>query len=196
MSDTPTKTLRADARRNRDKLLVTALVLFSERGPDVSMDAVAKAAGVGAGTLYRHFPTREALIEAAYLSELARLEEAVGELLAEHPPDVALEHWMEQFVTYAQTKRGMAAALQSVVATGGDPFCQARDRILAAVTEMVEAGQAAAVLRDDVGAEDVFRGMGGIFAMPDEPEWADRARTLLRLLMDGLRHRPARTREP
>ena len=116
-----TKTMRADARRNREKLLSSALDLFTEQGADVSLDAVAKHAGVGVGTLYRHFPTREALVEAAYLTELDRLHDGAAELLAEHPADEALARWMDLFVEYAQTKRGMAGALQGVIASGGDP---------------------------------------------------------------------------
>lgn len=181
--------MRADARRNRDKLLIAALELFTEKGPDVSLDAVAKRAGVGVGTLYRHFPTRDALIEGTYLNELDRLHDGAAELLAEHPADEALALWMDLFVEYAQTKRGMAGALQAVVASGGDPYRQSRAKISAAVATLVDAGQATGALRDDVDAEDVWRGMAGIFSMPDEPEWPDRARTQLRLLMDGLRHR-------
>lgn len=181
--------MRADARRNREKLLSTALELFMERGPDVSMDAVAKAAGVGAGTLYRHFPTREALIEAAYLSELIRLEEGARELLAAHPADEALALWTEMFLEYAQTKRGMAGALQSVVASGGDPYRESRGRIVGAVSLIVESGQAAGVLRSDVDAEDVVRAVVGVFSIPADDEWAERARTLLRIVLDGLRAR-------
>jgi len=184
-----TKTMRADARRNREKLLSSALDLFTEQGADVSLDAVAKHAGVGVGTLYRHFPTREALVEAAYLTELDRLHDGAAELLAEHPADEALARWMDLFVEYAMTKRGLAGALQGVIASGGDPYRQSRTKILEAVTTLFEAGQAQGALRDDVDAEDVWRGMAGIFAMPDGPDWPQRSRTQLRLLMDGLRHR-------
>src|SRR5216683_7288685 len=111
--------LRADAQRNRDKLLDVAVRAFSQEGPDVPLDAIAKEAGVGIGTLYRHFPTREALIEAAYRNELARLCDAVAELLQAMPPDQALRAWMDRFVDYMTTKRGMAGALRAVIASGG-----------------------------------------------------------------------------
>src|SRR5580658_1582417 len=100
--------LRADAQRNRDRLLEVAVQAFSHDGPQVSLDAIAKTAGVGIGTLYRHFPTREALIEAAYRSELARLCDAVDDLPATMPADQALRAWMDRFIDYLATKRGMA----------------------------------------------------------------------------------------
>lgn len=187
--ESTTKPMRADARRNRDKLLAAALDVFTEQGADASLDAVAKRAGVGVGTLYRHFPTRDALVEATYQSELERLHEGAGELLAEHPADEALALWLDRFVEYAMAKRGMAGALQAVVASGGDPYGNARGKIGDAVTRLLEAGQADGLLRSDVDAEDLWRGMAGVFAMPDEPDWPQRARTLLGLLMDGLRHR-------
>ncbi len=92
--------MRADSQRNRERLLDAAARAFSHAGPDATLDAIAKDAGVGIGTLYRHFPTREALIEAAYRSELARLCDSVGELLAAQAPDEALRAWMDRFVDY------------------------------------------------------------------------------------------------
>src|SRR3954464_1426035 len=99
--------MRADARRNRDKLLAAAVDLFAGRGNDASLEAIAKEAGVGIGTLYRHFPTREALVEGAYRNEGARRCEQADELLRERPPDEALAEWMDRFVSYAAAKRGM-----------------------------------------------------------------------------------------
>jgi len=101
---------------------------------DVTLDAIAKDAGVGIGTLYRHFPTCEALIEAAYRSELARLCDAVPELLQSVPPDQAMRAWMDRFVDYMTTKRGMADALRAVIASGGNPYAQSRDRLITALT--------------------------------------------------------------
>lgn len=182
------KAMRADARRNREKILVAALELFTERGTDVSLDAVARAAGVGVGTLYRHFPTREALVEAVYLHELDRLHESAAELLAEHPPGEALSRWMDQLVDYGATKRGMSSALQSVIAAGGNPYSESRVKIAAALATLVDAARDAGVIRSDVDAEDVQRAIGGIWAMPFEPGWEERARTLVGLVMDGLRY--------
>ena len=177
-------TKRADAIRNREKLLTAATELFAARGTDVSLDAVAKAAGVGIGTLYRHFPTRDALVEAAYRAEVEHLHEAASELLAEHAPDVALELWMERFIAYINAKRGMKGALQALVAGGSDIFAETRGQIVAAIAELLAAGVEAGVLRSDVDAEDVWRATGAVWAV----DTTEQARTLLRLLMDGLRH--------
>ena len=118
MSATPPRALRADARRNRERLLATAVAALS-RDPEVTLDAIAKEAGVGIGTLYRHFPTREALVEAAYRNELGRLVDASAELLSTLPPDEAVRAWMDRFTDYLATKRGMATALRAVIASGG-----------------------------------------------------------------------------
>src|SRR5271163_2029433 len=136
MSEPPTTTaterpLRADAQRNRERLLEAAVRAFSAEGPDVTLDAIAKEAGVGIGTLYRHFPTREALVEAAYRNELGRLCDAADELLATMAADQALRTWMDRFVDYMTTKRGMADALRAVIASGGNPYAQSRDRLTA-----------------------------------------------------------------
>jgi AcrR family transcriptional regulator len=177
-------TKRADAIRNREKLLTAATELFAARGTDVSLDAVAKHAGVGIGTLYRHFPTRDALVEAAYRAEVAHLCEAAEELLAAHPPDVALAEWMERFVAYSNAKKGMKGALMAIVAGGSDIFAETRGEIVAAIADLLAAGVEAGVLRSDVDAEDVWRAMGSVWGVESE----EQARTLLRLLMDGLRH--------
>src|SRR5689334_6341065 len=145
MTKTPPK-LRADAARNRDKLLSAAVELFAEQGPDVSLEAVAKHAGVGIGTLYRHFPTRDALLEAAYRNEVAHLSEAADELLAEHPPDEALALWMDRFVDYATTKRGIGPALRAMVSSS-ELFADARRMNIAAIGRLLQAGVAAGTIR-------------------------------------------------
>ncbi|GGO19970.1 TetR family transcriptional regulator [Microbispora rosea subsp. aerata] len=182
------KPLRADARRNRERLLEVAARAFSQEGPDVTLDAIAKEAGVGIGTLYRHFPTREALIEAAYRNELAKLCDAAGELAGTMPPDVAMRTWMDRFADYLATKRGMADALRTVIASGANPYAHSRDRLLGAIGTLLDAGVAAGTLRRDVTAEDVLTGMNGICLAAGEPERREQAGRLLDLLMDGLRH--------
>jgi AcrR family transcriptional regulator len=122
--------IRADAQRNRERLLEVAVQAFSHDGADASLEAIARKAGVGIGTLYRHFPTREALVEAAYRNELARLCDSTGDLLASSPPDVAVRAWMGRFIDYMATKRGMADALRAVIASGGNPYEQSRARLL------------------------------------------------------------------
>jgi AcrR family transcriptional regulator len=178
---------RADARRNRERLLATALEVFAAEGTDVSLSVIARSAGVGIGTLYRHFSTREALLEAAYRNEVAQLCD-VEELLRERPPDAALEEWMNRVVDYAAMKRGISGALRSLAASGSDIYDDTRRQMLAALTQLLEAGIAAGTIRPDADAEDVLRAIGAIWLIPDEPGWADYARRVLALLMDGLRH--------
>ncbi|KAB8180104.1 TetR/AcrR family transcriptional regulator [Microbispora catharanthi] len=188
MSVPGTKPLRADARRNRERLLDVAVRAFSQDGPDVTLDAIAKEAGVGIGTLYRHFPTREALIEAAYRNELAKLCDAAAELAEAMPPDVAMRTWMDRFVDYLATKRGMADALRAVIASGANPYAHSRDRLLGAIGTLLDAGGRAGTLRRDVTAEDVLTGVNGICLAAGEPAQREQAGRLLDLLMDGLRH--------
>jgi AcrR family transcriptional regulator len=183
-----TRAMRADAQRNREKLLAAAVELFASSGHEVSLEAIAKRAGVGIGTLYRHFPTREALVEAAYRSEVDRLCDAAQELLAERPPDAALEEWMDRFVSYAAAKRGMKGALQGVVASGSPLFADARKQLLGAVQLLLDAGIEAGTIRKDADAEDVLRATGGVWHLSDEPGWQEQARRILALVMDGLRY--------
>ncbi|WP_327045928.1 TetR/AcrR family transcriptional regulator [Microbispora sp. NBC_01189] len=185
---TGVKPLRADARRNRERLLDVAVRAFSQEGPDVTLDAIAKEAGVGIGTLYRHFPTREALIEAAYRNELAKLCDAAAGLLEEMPPDVALRTWMDRFADYLATKRGMADALRAVIAAGANPYAHSRDRLVGAIGTLIEAGAAAGVFRRDVAAEDVLTGMNGVCLAAGEPARREQAGRVIDLLVDGLRH--------
>jgi AcrR family transcriptional regulator len=188
-----TRPLRADARRNRDRLLEVAAHAFAQDGPDVTLDAIAKDAGVGIGTLYRHFPTREALVEAAYRAELARLCDAATDLLQAELPDDALRIWMDRFVDYMTTKRGMAAALRAVIASGGNPFEQSRSALTVAITTLLAAGAAAGTIRRDVEPGDVLASLSGVSLAAGEPAQRDQARRLLNLLMDGLRYRPPAT---
>ena len=181
--------MRADARRNRDKLIAAALELFTEKGTDVALESVAQKAGVGVGTLYRHFPTREALVEAVYTTEVDRLHEGAAELLTSHPADEALELWLDLFVQYAVTKRGLVNALRSIIESGGNLKSQSRTKIVDALGSLLDAAGAEGTVRSDLDPEDVLLAMGGIWSLPDEPEWDQRARRLLGLVMDGLRYR-------
>jgi AcrR family transcriptional regulator len=180
--------LRADAQRNREQLLAAAVAAFSGSGPEATLESIARAAGVGIGTLYRHFPSREALIDAAYRSELARLCDSVPGLLAALPPDRALRAWMDNFVDYMTTKRGMAEALRAVVASGGNPFAESRARLLAAIDGLLQAGAQAGLLRPDVSPDDVLVGISGVSVLAAEPSQRDQAGRLVDLIMDGLRY--------
>ncbi len=184
---TTQRPLRADAQRNRDLLLAAAAAALAHDGGEVTLESIARAAGVGIGTLYRHFPTREALIDAAYRSELARLCDSVPELLASQAPDAALRAWMDSFVDYMTTKRGMAEALRAVVASGGDPFAESRARLLGAIGALLAAGAAPRLLRNDVNPDDVLVGISGVSVLAAEPAQRDQAGRLLDLIVDGLR---------
>jgi AcrR family transcriptional regulator len=187
MTQTTDRPMRADARRNRDALLVAAAALFAEQGPDVALELVAARAGVGIGTLYRNFPDREALVEAVYRTEVRVLCDAAEQLLAEHPPDVALAEWMDRFVTYAAAKRGMASALQALNAKTG-LYSETREQITGAIGTLLRAGNDAGSLRTDVEPEDVLRAMGCIWNVGDGEDWRAQAETLIRIIVDGLRH--------
>ncbi|PNE40047.1 MULTISPECIES: TetR/AcrR family transcriptional regulator [Streptomyces] len=180
--------LRADARRNRERILEAAVRAFSEKGADVPLDAIAKAAGVGSGTLYRHFPTREALVEAAYRNELARVCDSVTQLLAEFPPDRAMRLWMDKFIDYLAAKQGMAEALRAAVASGADPFAESLDKLTTALSDLLHAGAEAGLLRADIDPLDVGLSLSGVALATGAPAQRERAGRLLDLLLDGLRY--------
>ncbi|MDN3351480.1 TetR/AcrR family transcriptional regulator [Actinomadura sp. DC4] len=186
---TGARPLRADAQRNRDRLLEVAVRAFSQVGPDATLDSIAKEAGVGIGTLYRHFPTREALIDAAYRNELARLCDAAAELVETLPPDEAIRTWMDRFVDYMTTKRGMSDALRAVIASGGNPFEESRQRLTAGITTVLKPGVEAGTVRADVEPGDILASLSGVSLAAGDPSQRDQAGRLLDLLMDGLRYR-------
>jgi AcrR family transcriptional regulator len=181
--------MRADAVRNRQRLLEVALHVLSENG-DAPLDAIAKAAGVGSGTLYRHFPTREALIEAVYQNELTSLCESAEQLLATTDARSALRAWMHGFLEYATTKRGLAGALQAVIATGTNPFEHSRARILAALSALLTAAAAANVVGADTEPFDVLTSLSGFALASSDPAQHER---LLDLLIAGLAPAAVRT---
>jgi AcrR family transcriptional regulator len=181
--------LRADAQRNRDRLLEVAAQAFSHDGPDVTLESIARTAGVGIGTLYRNFPTRDALVDAAYRSELTRLCDRVDDLIAANAPDRALRVWMDHFLDYMTTKRGMADALRSLIAAGGNPFAESRTRLVGAVGALLAAGAAAGLLRADVEPEDVLASLSGVTLAAGDATQRAQAGRMLDLLMDGLRAR-------
>ena len=188
----PQRALRADAKRNREALLATAVVAFSEHGVETSLEDIAQRAGVGIGTLYRNFPTREALIEAVYRNEVEKLCDAVADLQDELPADEALAEWMQRFVAHVARKRGMAVALKQAAAQKADGstselFAYAHERMRIAMATLLDAGIAAGTVRADVDPMDLIRAMSGICLAIDQPGWLDQARRLVTLLVDGLR---------
>ncbi|MEV7357016.1 helix-turn-helix domain-containing protein [Kitasatospora sp. NPDC091276] len=182
--------LRADAQRNRDKILAAAVRVFSEEGLDAHFERIAREAGVGTGTLYRNFPTREALIEAAYRNEVARLCEAASDLLATMPPAEALRVWTRRFIDYATAKYGMADALRAVVASGSNPYADSHEMIQGALDSLMEAGAAAGTIRSDIRATDMFAALAGIALTSAKPEQREQAERLLDLTLDGLKSAP------
>ncbi len=180
--------LRADAARNRARLLTVAAAAFAEDG-DTPLEAIAQRAGVGIGTLYRHFPERGALVEAAYRQEVTALCDAAPALLDGTRTGVdALREWMGRYVRYAAAKRGMGAALRAAAGSDSSLFAETRTRIIAALDTLLAAGRADGTVRPDVDGEQVMLAMGGVWNVPDSDRWAERVRGLLDLVVDGLRY--------
>jgi AcrR family transcriptional regulator len=188
MAMTETRTLRVDARRNHDRLVAEAAAAFSERGVDVPLEEIARHADVGIGTLYRHFPTRDALIEAVYRREVELLCDSADELLRDCPASDALELWLLRFVEYVAAKRGMADALKSVLGADSALFADSHRRISDAINQLVEAGVGAGSIRGDVEPFDLLRAVSGICLATDRDGWRADAKRLTGLLMDGMRY--------
>jgi AcrR family transcriptional regulator len=186
-SASPDRSLRADAVRNRERLLVAAAAAFAAGGADVPLEDIARSAGVGIGTLYRHFPTRDALVEAVYRHEVDVLCERADELLTTLPPDQALAEWLQLFVRHVATKRGMLSALKSMMGADTSLFEQSRARAAAAATKLLAAGAAAGTVRGDIQGADLLRAVGGI-CMSTDQERSEASERLVGLLFDGLRH--------
>lgn len=182
--------MRADARRNYDALLEAAAAVFTEQGVEAaSLEEVARRAGVGIGTLYRHFPHRGALILGVYEREVQGVCEAAPALLAAHPdaPDVALADWMQRFVSYVAAKRGLAAALRAQGDLDHEHFAELQAQIRSALGSLVTAAADAGYVRSDVDVADLLRAVGGV-CMATDDGWQDRTRRLIALLLDGLKY--------
>jgi AcrR family transcriptional regulator len=181
------KRLRADARRNRDRLIEIAAQAFAEHGIDTSLEEIAGRAQVGIGTLYRHFPTREHLVEVVYRREVEALCAAAQDLARRHPPAAALSEWMQRFVDYIAAKRGMANSLRILLTSNSEFFAETSGRIPAALQSLVDAAIADGSIRADIDSSDLLHALSGIYGAPQSPDWRDRSRRLVSLLMDGLR---------
>ncbi len=177
---------RADAIRNRDLLLSAAADAFAARGADVPLEDIARSAGVGIGTLYRHFPTRDALVEAVYRHEIDVLCERADELLETTAPDLALAEWMRLFVRHVATKKGMLSALRPLLSSNPSFSDQTRGRATAAASKLLAAGVAAGTVRGDIDGADLIRAVGGI-CMSTDQERSEASERLVGLLFDGLR---------
>ncbi|GGW99216.1 TetR family transcriptional regulator [Streptomyces malachitofuscus] len=181
---------RADARRNRDRLLAAAREAFSATPDAVPLDAIARAAGVGIGTLYRHFPTREALVEALYAAELDEVVAGAQALLAELEPAAALRAWMTRYAEFFRIKRGMSETLRAGWASGSIATPATRERITATIAEMLRRGAEAGSLRSDIEPDDVTMMLLGIFLSTTAIDAPERVDPLLDLLVDALRPVP------
>src|SRR4051812_34105570 len=190
MSDQPT--LRSDARRNREKLLAVAAETFATSGVNASLEEIARQAGVGVGTLYRHFPSREALVAATYRHEVEQLCDSVDDLREALAPDAALRAWMNGFVHYTAAKRGMGEALRAVMASDSALYAEAYAKLVGALDSLLAAAAAAGTIRPDARGEDVLRALGAIWMIKDSANRDEQAERVLDLLMDGLRYDPSR----
>jgi AcrR family transcriptional regulator len=187
VSATAGRAPRSDARRNRERLLASASRLFVECGPEVSFVEIAKDAGVGVGTIYRHFPTREALIEAAYRSELDAVCDAAPELVRTLAPEQALRTWMDRFIDYMTTKIGMSEAIRAVISAGADPYAHSRERLDAALDVLIDATTEAGRTRSGINVDDVLMTLSGIAMAAGLPDQREQAGRMLDLLFEGLR---------
>jgi AcrR family transcriptional regulator len=189
-SKTPARKPRSDAQRNRERILEVAKDAFTRSGANTSLDDIAREAEVGPGTLYRHFPSREALLEAVYRSEMEKLAAAQEKFAQELPPVEALRAWLLLFVDYMAAKQIIAPALNALV---GDPkklfeasYARIWDAIRALVRRAVKSGD----IRKDLDAIDLLRALIGVANVGTSPDWQQSARRLVDILITG--SRPAR----
>jgi AcrR family transcriptional regulator len=177
--------LRADAERNRERILEIAKDAFTHAGSQVSLDDVAKRAGIGPGTLYRHFPTRDSLLEAVYRTEVAKLAAAEREFAAEMPPIEALRAWMLLFVDYIAAKQLIAPALNTLVGGPSKLFDSTAKLVIGAIQSLVERAIESGDLRTDLEPLDLLRALVGVSNVATGPNWVESARRLVEILILG-----------
>ena len=183
------KPLRADALRNRDALVAVARVAFSTATEAVPLEDIARDAGVGIGTLYRHFPTREALVEVVYSAELDEVVQSASTLLGDLGPEPALRAWMRRYAEFSVMKRGIMDTLRAGWASGRIATPATRERINGAIGEILMAGAADRTLRSDVTADDVTTMILGVVLSTGPTAPRSQVHRLLNVLVDGLRPR-------
>ncbi len=186
------RAMRADARRNYEGLLAAAGAAFAEHGADdVSLEEIARRAGVGIGTLYRHFPTRQALLESVYRDQVEALRARADELLETVPPDVALTAWLRDLLEFGRTKRRLSAALMATLGKDSELISTCSGLMRISVTDVLTRAQEAGVVRADADPTDLLR---LVHAISLTTEWAPdpgQADRLLALVLDGLRSQAA-----
>jgi len=178
---------RADGTRNRQLLIDAAKTGFSEVGLNVSLEEIARRAGVGIGTLYRHFPSREAVMEAVYRREVEQLVDAVPHLLKKSPAGEALHQWMHLFVNYIATKRLIAPSLGAAAARTTAPRATPAELITGAISTLVKNAVRSGDVRKDIDPSDLLRALVGVSYGNPDAGWEASARRLIDILMDGLR---------
>jgi AcrR family transcriptional regulator len=178
---------RTDAQRNRERILDVAKEAFARSGANTSLDDVARQAGVGAGTLYRHFPTRDALLEAVYHTEVARLAAAERELSEKLPPVQALRAWMLLFVDYIAEKHIIAPALNTFVGGPSKLYESSRAQIRGAIEALVKRAIKSGDIRKDLDAFDLLRALIGVSNVASAPDWQQSAKRLVDILILGSR---------
>jgi AcrR family transcriptional regulator len=181
--------LRSDSIRNRERLLEAATEIFSAGGPQASLEAVARKAGLGIGTLYRHFPTREALFEAVYRHEVDLLGELAEQLALNNEPVEALKKWLQANVRLVATKKGMMEALQLATVGSSELKVYSYDRMINAIGLLLDRAVKAGAIRDDVPPEDLLRTLVGIYYSQGPGDWQPVALRMVDVFVDGLRLR-------
>ena len=177
---------RADTRRNNERILVAAAASLTGSG-EISFNAIAKAAGVGVGTVYRHFPTPEALVLAAYQREVQHLVDVVPTLLRDRSPQEAFRVWItDHLARYMMTKRGLANALRAAPSSHQDVTGKAYEAIIGAVATLLAANVEAGTVRPDLRPDTVLRGLGGLFYLDPHDDWHGQAEALTDLLWHGM----------
>lgn len=178
---------RTDAKRNRERILAVAKEAFTRRGANASLDDVAKEAGVGAGTLYRHFPSRDALIEAVYRTEVEKLAAAQRKFAETMPPIEALRAWMLLFVDYIAAKHIIAPALNTIVGGAAKLYEGSRAQIQGAIDALVKRAIKSGDIRNDLDPFDLLRALIGVSNVASTPDWQQSARRLVDILIAGSR---------
>lgn len=187
---------RADALQNRKRILAVALAELT-RSADAPLSAIARKAGVGQATFYRHFPTREALVMEVYHYEMLQVAEFAEHLLQTRPPDQALREWMNRLAEYAMTKAGLANAIREVSSVRDCPGKAGYAPVAAAAQLLLDANEKAGTIRAGVTTDDFFLAIAGIWQIDSNEEWQPRLAWLMDLVMEGLRAgAPARSVSP
>jgi AcrR family transcriptional regulator len=178
---------RADGERNRERLVAAAKAAFAETGPGASLEEIARRAGVGIGTLYRHFPTRDAVIEAVYRREVEQLAAAATRLLESQAPGDALHEWLRLLIDYIVTKKVVAQAISPTVGGVAALYPSSGAQITEAMAQLMTRAVASGDIRGDIDSTDLLRGLVGFTYGADAPGWRESALRLLDIMMDGLR---------